>query len=90
MGKKILIVDAGCTNYGKGGTLSHAFAALAKETLEGLGHTVDVTTVDREFDPQAEAEKIAAADSVIFQVPGWWMYIPWQLKKYQDLVFVNP
>ena len=40
MGKKILIVDAGCTNYGKGGTLSHAFAALAKETLEGLGHTV--------------------------------------------------
>lgn len=46
MGKKILIVDAGCTNYGKGGTLSHAFAALAKETLEGLGHTVDVTTVD--------------------------------------------
>lgn len=50
MGKKILIVDAGCTNYGKGGTLSHAFAALAKETLEGLGHTVDVTTVDREFD----------------------------------------
>ena len=70
MGKKILIVDAGCTNYGKGGTLSHAFAALAKETLEG--------------------EKIAAADSVIFQVPGWWMYIPWQLKKYQDLVFANP
>ena len=61
MGKKILIVDAGCTNYGKGGTLSHAFAALAKETLEGLGHTVDVTTVDREFDPQAEAEKIAAS-----------------------------
>lgn len=81
MGKKILIVDAGCTNYGKGGTLSHAFAALAKETLEGLGHTVDVTTVDREFDPQAEAEKIAAADSVIFQVPGWWMYIPWQLRS---------
>ena len=38
MGKKILIVDAGCTNYGKGGTLSHAFAAIAKETLEGLGH----------------------------------------------------
>lgn len=32
----MLIVDAGCTNYGKGGTLSHAFAALAKETLEGL------------------------------------------------------
>ena len=59
MGKKILIVDAGCTNYGKGGTLSHAFAALAKETLEGLGHTVD-----REFDPQAEAVKIAAADSL--------------------------
>lgn len=24
MGKKILIVDAGCTNYGKGGTLALA------------------------------------------------------------------
>lgn len=30
MGKKILIVDAGCTNYGKGGTLSHAFGTCQR------------------------------------------------------------
>ncbi|MCF0254433.1 MAG: NADPH quinone reductase MdaB, partial [Duodenibacillus sp.] len=65
--KNILIIDAGCQNYGKGGTLNHHFAAVAKEVLEGLGHAVAVTRCDCDFDPDAEAAKVAAADAVIVQ-----------------------
>lgn len=90
MAKKVLIIDAGCVHHGKGGTLSHAYAALAAKTLSAMGWQAEITTVDREYDPQQEAEKVAAADAIIVQTPGWWMSTPWQLKKYEDFVFVNP
>lgn len=90
MTKKVLIIDAGCENYGKGGTLSHEYAALAASELFKLGWTAEITTVDRDFDPEAEAQKVVSADVVIVQTPGWWMSTPWQLKRYEDLVFVNP
>lgn len=89
MTKKVLIIDAGCQNYGQGGTLSHAYAALAGQELAKLGWTVEVTTVDRDFDPQEEVGKVAAADVILVQTPGWWMSTPWQLKRYEDLVFVK-
>ncbi len=87
MTKKVLIIDAGCQNFGKGGTLNHEFAALAAMELQKLGWTAEITTVDRDFDRAAEVEKVASADAVIVQTPGWWMSTPWQLKRYEDLVF---
>ena len=61
MTKKVLIIDAGCENY----------AALAASELFKLGWTAEITTVDRDFDPEAEAQKGASADVVIVQTPGW-------------------
>lgn len=31
-----------------------------------------------------------AADAIIMQFAGWWMGQPWQLKRWEDLVFTRP
>ncbi|MDO5532905.1 NAD(P)H-dependent oxidoreductase, partial [Sutterella sp.] len=85
-----LILNAGCRNFGQGGTLSAAMVELAKKTLEGLGHAVEVTRLDDGWVIEDEVEKMLRADVVIIQTPGWWMSTPWQLKKYEDEVFVSP
>ncbi len=90
MTKKVLIIDAGCQNFGKGGTLNHEFAALAAVELQKMGWSAEITLVDRDFDLEAEVAKVEAADAVIVQTPGWWMSTPWQLKRYEDQVFCSP
>ncbi|KAB7651094.1 NAD(P)H-dependent oxidoreductase [Sutterella faecalis] len=87
---QFLIVNAGCTHFGHGGTLSAAMVDKARETLEKLGHTVEETRLENGWDNAEEAQKILRADVVIIQTPGWWMSTPWQLKKYEDDVFVDP
>ena len=87
---KFLIINAGCRHFGQGGTLSKAFVGAALETLAGLGHETVVTNLDDGWDIQAEVAKILAADVLIIQTPGWWMSTPWQLKKYEDEVFIQP
>ena len=79
---QFLIVNAGCTHFGHGGTLSAAMVDKARETLEKLGHTVEETRLENGWDNAEEAQKILRADVVIIQTPGWWMSTPWQLKKY--------
>lgn len=83
-----LIINAGIRNpYG---TLSLELVNRARATLESLGHTIEVTDLNNEYDRIAEAQKMLQADVVIVQTPGWWMSTPWQFKKYQDEVFVSP
>lgn len=88
--KKVLIIDAGCKLFGQGGSLNHYFAQIAEKELEKLNFKVEITLVDTEYNPKEEAEKIAACDFVILQFPGWWMNVPWQCKRYFDLVFLDP
>ncbi|MDN5713315.1 MAG: NAD(P)H-dependent oxidoreductase, partial [Acinetobacter sp.] len=38
---------------------------------------------------KAEVEKFLWADTVIYQMPGWWMGAPWTVKKYIDDVFTE-
>ena len=88
--KKALIYDAGCTNYGVGGTLNHAYTALTKARLEALGWRVMVTTMEpAQWNRDREVEKFLAADLIICHTPGWWMGIPWQFKKFMDEIFVD-
>lgn len=88
--KKILIVNGAATFNGHGGSLNTHYSEFAAEVLCGLGHSVEVTTVDRDFDPAEEAAKVVAADAIIMQFAGWWMGQPWQLKRWVDLVFTRP
>lgn len=87
---KVLIIDGGAKWHGTGGTLTHSFVELATDVLNSFGHQVTVTTVDREFSVDEEVEKIIDADSIILQFPAWWMNPPWQVKRYQDEVFLDP
>ena len=88
--KYALIIDGGCNFHGRGGTLSHHYCELAKETLEAMGWTVDITRVDEEWDAAVEGEKLRRAKGVILQTPAWWMASPWQVKRYIDEVFMQP
>ncbi len=89
MSNNVLILDAGCQNFGKGGELNHYLSRLAEEELTKLGWNVEITLIDSQWEIAAEAEKIKKADVIIVQTPGWWMSTPWQLKRYEDLVFVQ-
>lgn len=88
--KRILIVNGAATFNGQGGKLNTHYAEYAAEVLRGLGHAVEVTTVDRDFDPAEEAAKVVAADVIIMQFAGWWMGQPWQVKRWEDMVFTRP
>lgn len=88
MAKKVLIIDSGVEQGMAHGTLNHHYAALAQETLTAMGCEVTITRVDADYDVNAEAQKIKDAAVIILQFPGFWMGVPWQLKKYMDCVFV--
>lgn len=85
-----LIINAGCQYFGRGGKLSKTFVDLAKTTLEGFGHEVELTNLDDGWSIEEEAKKLERADVVIVQTPAWYMSTPWQMKKYEDEVFMHP
>lgn len=89
MTKKILILDCGCQNFNRGGTLNHHFSDVMNLELTAMGHEVKVTRVGEEWDVAEEAQKMQWADAVIVQTPGWWMTTPWQFVRYMDLVWVQ-
>lgn len=86
---RILIVDGGVPFHGVGGTLNHSYAELAQKVLASMGHDVEVTRVDADWQGAQEAEKFKAADAVILTYAAWWMGAPWQVKRYVDEVFCS-
>ena len=87
--KNILLVNGAKTFAHSNGQLNDTLTELAQEVLSDLGHQVQVTRADSEYDAKAEVEKFLWADSVIYQMPGWWMGAPWTVKKYIDDVFTE-
>ena len=87
--KNILLVNGAKTFAHSNGQLNDTLTELAQEVLSGLGHQVQVTRADSEYDTKVEVEKFLWADTVIYQMPGWWMGAPWTVKKYIDDVFTE-
>ena len=87
--KNILLVNGAKTFAHSNGQLNDTLTELAQEVLLDLGHQVQVTRADSEYDAKAEVEKFLWADTVIYQMPGWWMGAPWTVKKYIDEVFTE-
>lgn len=87
--KNILLINGAKTFAHSNGQLNDTLTELAQEALSGLGHQVQVTRADSEYDAKAEVEKFLWADTVIYQMPGWWMGAPWTVKKYIDDVFTE-
>ena len=87
--QNILLVNGAKTFAHSNGQLNDSLTQLAQEVLSGLGHQVQVTRADSEYEAKAEVEKFLWADTVIYQMPGWWMGVPWTVKKYIDDVFTE-
>lgn len=85
----ILIVNGVKTFAHSNGELNDTLAVLAESVLSDLGHTIQVTRADSDYDAQEEVQKYLWADVVIYQMPGWWMGAPWTVKKYIDDVFTE-
>ena len=83
----ILIINGAKTFAHSGGELNDTLAELAKTVLGELGHSVEITRADSLYDADEEVQKYLWADTVIYQMPGWWMGAPWTVKKYIDDVF---
>ncbi|WP_374571888.1 NAD(P)H-dependent oxidoreductase [Acinetobacter sp.] len=83
----ILIINGAKTFAHSNGELNDTLAELAKAVLGKLGHSVEVTRADSLYDADEEVQKYLWADTVIYQMPGWWMGAPWTVKKYIDDVF---
>lgn len=84
---KILIINSMKQLAHSGGKLNETLTQVAADYLEEKGHTVQITVVDEGYNIQVEVEKYLWTDTIIYQIPGWWMGPPWILKKYMDDVF---
>lgn len=85
----ILLINASKPFGHSKGQLNNTLADFAATLLSEQGHSVQVTHVDQGYDLDREVERFLWADTVIYQMPGWWMDVPWILKKYVDEVFTH-
>lgn len=54
---------------------------IAYDHLKSLGHDVKLTIVDDDYNIDDEIQKWLWADTIIYQMPGWWMGPPWIIKN---------
>jgi modulator of drug activity B len=85
--KNILLINAGKSFAHSKGRLNATLHEVAASTLGDLRLNVQQTVVDDGYDIEREVGKLCWADAVIYQMPGWWMGIPWIMKQYFDCVF---
>jgi NADPH dehydrogenase (quinone) len=85
----ILIVNGAKTFAHSKGELNDTLTDLAETVLSDLGHQIKIIRADSDYDAKQEVHKFLWADTVIYQMPGWWMGTPWTVKKYIDDVFTE-
>ena len=85
----ILIINGAKQFAHSNGELNDTLTELANKVLCELGHTVQISRADRDYEIQAEIQKYVWADVVIYQMPGWWMGAPWTVKKSIDDIFTE-
>ncbi|QCR35028.1 NAD(P)H-dependent oxidoreductase [Nissabacter sp. SGAir0207] len=85
----ILILNAAKTFAHSKGALNDTLTEVAASFLRDSGHDVRVVNIDQGYEVPAEVENYLWADTVIYQMPGWWMGEPWIMKKYIDEVFTE-
>ena len=69
------------------GNLTRFYIETASEFFKAKGYEIKQSVVESDYDIQAELEKFAWADIILFQYPVYWMGVPWLTKKYIDEIF---
>ena len=83
----VLIVNGGAAHAFAEGRLNAMLADVAGEEAMSTGATYELTNAFEAFDPEAEIQRYLRADLIIYQMPAWWMGMPWPMKRYIDEVF---
>lgn len=87
MGSNVLIINGHQHWDVAPGRLNRTLVETAKAHLEAKRHAVKTSRVEDAYVVGEEVEKILWADAVIFQVPVYWMSVPWRCKQYIDEVY---
>lgn len=87
MSYKILLINGKKAFAQSQGRYNDTLHTTALFFLAGQNHQVKTTFIDDGYDIEEEVEKWVWADTVIYQMPGWWMGPPWTVKHYMDEVF---
>ncbi|HEJ7121857.1 modulator of drug activity B [Serratia marcescens] len=85
--KNIFIVNSSTVFGSSKGSLNNYLDDVAVKYFENHSFNVKTTNVRSSYDISEEVEKYLWSDFVIYQLPAWWMEMPWTLKKYIDEVF---
>lgn len=86
--KKIFIINAGQVFEHSGGLFNKT---LTERTISFFQRSeafeVRSTDINLPYDIKQEVENYKWADVIIYHTPIWWFQIPFEFKKYIDLVF---
>lgn len=85
----ILIINGSKKFAHSNGQLNDTLTEVSETFLHNYGYNIKITKVDDGYNIQDEVKKYLWADTVIYQMPGWWMGAPWTVKKYIDEVFTE-
>jgi len=86
--KKVLIINAGQHFGHSGGRFNDTIANTTFEFFKDLDDIeVKMTRIADGYDPDEEVQKFVWADYIIYHTPIWWFQLPFEFKKYIDVVF---
>lgn len=86
--KKIFIINGGQDFGHSGGKYNQTITENTIETLQKFENVeIKVTHIKDGYDPNEEVEKFVWADYIIYHTPVWWFQLPFEFKKYIDVVF---
>ena len=86
---KILLINGGKAFAHSGGELNNTLHSVAVSTLTEMGYEIRETVIDQDYDLETEVQNFLWADTIVYQMPGWWMGAPWIVKRYIDEVFTE-
>lgn len=85
----ILLINGGQVFGHSAGQLNRTLHDIAAEYLTASGHNIQETQVDEGYNIEEEINKFMWADVIVYQMPGWWMMMPWKVKKYMDDIYTT-
>ena len=85
----ILLINGGQVFGHSAGQLNRTLHDIAAAHLTASGHNLQETQVDEGYNIDEEINKFMWADVIVYQMPGWWMMMPWKVKKYMDDIYTT-